>query len=222
VILDHCRKDDNKGRRRELLLDDIKGTGGKAQNADTIIFLERAGTRQLTFRAMSKDFDEPVGILLNVGAKSSTEPKFKYAGELEKLGAQSRKTAEKNQQDTLGALPDGAEWISRADLAKQLQKRPGAKKLGDSTLRRYLTALEREGHVERLIEGRSVQYRRIPLNSDDERNERNILSSFGSISYAAHPPDEQEEIIAIGRGGGGGIEGATRPTTGKNDCAHLL
>jgi RecA-family ATPase len=43
IILDHVRKQQGKRSRKSISIDDIKGTGGKAQNADAIILQEAAG-----------------------------------------------------------------------------------------------------------------------------------------------------------------------------------
>jgi RecA-family ATPase len=58
IILDHIRKSDNGKRRKEISIEDIKGTGGKAQNADTVILLEKSGGK-IKLTATSKDLDSP-------------------------------------------------------------------------------------------------------------------------------------------------------------------
>jgi hypothetical protein len=65
VVIDHIRKQANTGRRRsEVAIDDIKGSGGKAQNADAVILLARTPDRkQLKVQCFGKDFDEPIRIL---------------------------------------------------------------------------------------------------------------------------------------------------------------
>jgi hypothetical protein len=77
IIIDHVRKHPGPGRRAELSIDDIKGTGGKAQNADCVILMQRTpDKKQIKFQCFSKDFEQPVRILINVAPKGSKDPKF--------------------------------------------------------------------------------------------------------------------------------------------------
>src|SRR5262249_23308406 len=55
IVLDHVRKRTNGAKRSELSLDDIKGTGGKPQNADCIVLVERTPDRkQVKLQSFSK------------------------------------------------------------------------------------------------------------------------------------------------------------------------
>ncbi len=72
IVMDHLRKDMNQGKsRRRVTIDEIKGTGGKAQNADTIILLENVGENRMAFHSFSKDWETPVDILLEVSPQDS-------------------------------------------------------------------------------------------------------------------------------------------------------
>ncbi len=86
IVIDHPRKQANvpSRSRRDVTIDDIKGSGGKAQNADAVIRPARTrDRRQLKLQCYSKDFDEPVRILLNVAPRGSNDRQFTFAGELE-------------------------------------------------------------------------------------------------------------------------------------------
>lgn len=132
IVKDHFRKQASGQRRRgEMSIGDIKGTGGKAQNADCVVLMERTADRkQIKLQAFSKDFDEPVRILLDVAPKGSTEPKFSYAGDLEKLGSASREKGEQTRKRITAAMKPN-EWYSSSDLVKVLN-------LGERTVRRHL------------------------------------------------------------------------------------
>jgi hypothetical protein len=85
-VQDHLRKQPSQGRRRQqIAIDDIKGTGGKAQNADCVILLERVkdDRSRLHFQSYSKDFETPVQIELRVAPKGYGEGlKFTWAADL--------------------------------------------------------------------------------------------------------------------------------------------
>jgi DNA-binding transcriptional ArsR family regulator len=150
IIIDHIRKGDNGKRRREISIEDIKGTGGKAQNADTVILLERTSGK-LKFTATSKDLDAPVGFLLDVAPQGSTGEKFTYAGDLEDMiGAQKQKGKE-NRERILQAI--GEQWITREDLEKLVS-------MGRSTVAKHLSKLFDDGLLEKKGTGKAIYYRR--------------------------------------------------------------
>src|SRR5262249_17390626 len=116
IVIDHVRKRANGTKRNELYLDDIKGTGGKPQNADCIILLERTPDRkQIKLQSFSKDSDVNVRILLNVSAKGSGEPKFKFAGDLEAFGVNSKERAGQRRDEALAKIPQDG-WFSCIEL----------------------------------------------------------------------------------------------------------
>src|SRR5262249_25942111 len=135
IVMDHVRKRDGQQKKRNVLtIDDIKGTGGKAQNADCVILMERTLDRkQIRFQSFSKDSDQPVRVLLDIAPKGSPEPKFKYAGDLDQLGAASHSLAQQRRERTLNAIPEG-QWLSCSEIAKLV----GGK---EPTIRRYLKQL---------------------------------------------------------------------------------
>jgi len=146
IVLDHLRKDMNQGRgRRHVTIDDIKGTGGKAQNADVIILLENMGESRMAFHSFSKDWETPVNILVDVSPQDSGDPKFQYAGEV----AEGR-NLEASHQKLLDAIEPGEE-VSSGDLVK----RTGGK---TSTVGRYLTVLTDQGKLIKTGKGKGTRY----------------------------------------------------------------
>lgn len=152
-------RSDVKGKRPEVTIDDLKGTGGKAQNADCVILMERTTDRkQIRFQSFSKDFDNPVRILLNVAPRGSKEPKFTYAGDLDALGQASSKKAEAAKRSILDAMKPG-EWLTKSEIAAAAKVEPkkaqrylsmmAGKELdvtGETANRRYCRPVQNSGH----------------------------------------------------------------------------
>lgn len=144
IVLDHVRKEAG-GRRDALNLDSIKGTGGKVQNADCVILMEKAGPEEVKFQAFSKDFEPPVSILLKVSHKGSgsDQPKFAFASDF----AQRREAkVDRKEQEILKAVTElsvsGDPWISAGAIGEKTGI-PGA------TLRRVLKDLCRQKRLRR-------------------------------------------------------------------------
>jgi len=140
VVLDHVRKTQGKQTRRALTIDDIKGTGGKAQNADCVILIERNKADQLVFRSFSKDWDTPISFLLDVSPQGSRGAKFTFAGDLSDLSTVSKGRSQANQLKVLLAMKPGKRHTN-GELAKTVG-------LSESTVRRHLKTLIDEGKVE--------------------------------------------------------------------------
>jgi len=159
IVLDHVRKRQSGNKRGELVLDDIKGTGAKPQNADCIILVERTPDRkQVKLQSFSKDCDVNVRFLLNVSPKGSSEPKFNYAADLAELGADSKARGEANRQKVRDCFKD-AEKLSRADVIDRT-------KLGKSACYAHLNALVAGGEFKSEGKGKNCKYWRIrPIES---------------------------------------------------------
>jgi hypothetical protein len=116
-ILDHIRKQPGSGRRRgELSIDDVKGSGGKAQNADCVILMERTPDKTaIRFQAFSKDFDQPVRVLVRVAPRGSSGPKFTYLADLDDLGSGAQARGAATRQRILDALTPEV-WTSLTDV----------------------------------------------------------------------------------------------------------
>jgi hypothetical protein len=153
-VIDHVRKQQGGSKRRgDIAIDDIKGTGGKAQNADCVILLERTpDKKQIKLQAFSKDFDHPVRILLDVAPQGSATAKFTYAGDLEQLGKDSHSRKEANLAKVFEAMPL-AVWVSAPELVE-------ATGMTQKTVQRYLRYLADAGRIDEIGEKRWKQYQR--------------------------------------------------------------
>ena len=142
VVIDHLRKQPSGAYRRrgDVGLDDIKGSGGKAQNADTVILLARTPDRRdIRFQCFSKDFDDPARLLLRVAPKGSPDRKFTCIGDLDALGSDARARGAATRQRVLEAMPL-SDWISVPDLATRLG-------LSRSAVIRHVRPLLEDGQV---------------------------------------------------------------------------
>jgi len=128
IVLDHLRKELAQRARRTITIDDIKGTGGKAQNADVVILLESLGDHKMSFRSFSKDWDTPVQILVEVSQQGSGEPKFQYVADLTGGGGKNKK-----RMKVFNAIKPGEKVSNR-----ELVERTG---FSASSVRRYLGEL---------------------------------------------------------------------------------
>jgi AAA domain len=179
IVIDHVRKQSAGARRRsDLTLDDIKGTQGKAANADAVILIERTPTKkQIKFQAFSKDFDRPVRLLLDVAPKGSPGPKFTVAGDLDALGADASQRAPQRRAELLArlrALPPDA-WTSAPDLATAVALSP-------NTVRQYLKDLVSLGAaLDNGCAGRWRRYRATPI-ARSESSARKAIDESEAIS----------------------------------------
>ena len=147
ITLDHFRKQPagtHKGS--SAALDEVKGSGTKLQNCDGVILLEREGKTRLKLWAMNKDFDDQVGILLEVSGIGQGGPKFTYLEDLEAMASSSKEKGEQNRQAVLDSLREGEEISSQV-----LSDRTG---LSVATVRRHLEVLLEKDQVDSHGEGR--------------------------------------------------------------------
>jgi hypothetical protein len=167
VVLDHIRKSgDSRGKRGELSLDDVKGSGAKVQNADVVILLERTpDKKQLKFQAFSKDFDTAVRILLNIAPKGSDQPKFSYASDLDELGSRSSERGAANRLKVLEAMVPGVP-ISVPLLAKETG-------FGRTSVQNHLKRLTTEGKVrDNGADGKFKRYERIATSENGDSGDK--------------------------------------------------
>ncbi len=151
IVLDHVRKRDSKQKRNILAVDDIKGTGSKPQNADCIILAERTADRkQIKLQSFSKDSDQNVRILLDVSPKGSDGPKFKYAGDLEQLGADSKAKGAANRAKVL-AIFGSDDRLSSSQVAEKTG-------LSEATSRTHLRFLVESGQLDSFGKGKATRY----------------------------------------------------------------
>jgi hypothetical protein len=143
VVIDHVRKRPAGGNRAAVTIDDLKGTGGKAQNCDVVILMERTKNRQgITFQSFSKDFDVPVRIELRVAPQGSREEmKFTYVQDLAlPAGREGRGRARLLTDETIMNALSTEQGRSTSTVAKTCG-------VSSATMRRELTRLAKDGKV---------------------------------------------------------------------------
>ena len=120
ITLDHFRKQPAGNHKGSSVgLDEVKGSGTKLQNCDGVILLEREGNNQLKLWAMNKDFDDHIGILLEVSGIGEGGPKFTFIEDLEAMGTSQKEVGEQNRRAVFEAMiPD--EWESCPDIARRV------------------------------------------------------------------------------------------------------
>lgn len=151
VVSDHFRKTPNAKPRKDLDLNDVKGSGGKLQNADVFLLMDRQDGR-LRISGRSKEWDKPIGFLLDIAAQGvkGTE-KFTYAGDLEAFAARSKEKGKATQTAVLQAV--GPEWTKSQDIAKSAG-------ISQRTAQEYLKKLVEAEEVESDGKNRGCLYRR--------------------------------------------------------------
>lgn len=158
-IHDHYRKDGGSGKkRRELDLSSLKGTGGKPQNADSYILMERNGDK-IKVLVSSKDTDHKPRFLLRVSPEGSKEEKFQYIGDLEDSINDMKAKGQANRNLVYEAVENA--WASKKEIAARLK---GA--VSENTVGVHLSALVDEAKIERIGQNRTTRYRK-PTDRDE-------------------------------------------------------
>lgn len=155
-IHDHYRKEGAGSRRKELDLSSLKGTGGKPQNADCFILMERTGNT-IKVLVSSKETDQKPRFLLNVSPKGSKEEKFVYAGDLQQAADDMKAKGQANRNRVFEAI--GLKWMSKTEIKLSTG-------LSSSTVSEHLALLLRDAKIEKIGENRTTRYRR-PSEGDD-------------------------------------------------------
>jgi DNA-binding transcriptional ArsR family regulator len=164
IVIDHVRKRAANARRGGITIDDLKGTGGKAQNCDVVILMERTPNREgIIFQSFAKDFDLPIRVVLRVAPRGSREIKFLYIEDLRSPSSRGLgRPRAVSREDTLAALPLPGDWVSAVDVAGNLKVSP-------STISRSLRSLVAEGHViDNAKKGRWKMYSRTKTSADGD------------------------------------------------------
>ena len=151
-IHDHFRKTMGGKNRGTPNLNDIKGTGGKVQNADAFLLMDRTASR-LRIQGSSKDSDKLIGFYVDIAPQGATDqPKFKYAGTIEELAASARDKKARNIEAVRKALEEAGDWTKCEAIAQKVGLSP-------STVSRHLDKLIEEGVAERRGKGKNTEYR---------------------------------------------------------------
>lgn len=84
IVVDHLRKKSGDTLRtsKQFDLDDVKGSGVKVQNSDTVIHIERESQVSMRLHVRSKDHGM-LNYLLRVSPIGSAEPKFTFLEDLD-------------------------------------------------------------------------------------------------------------------------------------------
>jgi hypothetical protein len=154
IVVDHVRKTLGNSRRRHLIMDDIKGTGGKVHNADSFILMQRTGST-IKLQARSKDAESPVGIELEVKPGAAGLDKFSMVSE---ESAAHRAHSAVTEQLVIEVLVKAGR-SSVPEIAKSLN-------ISESTVRRCVVGLAGNGVLQRNGLGRVTTYE-IAGRSDD-------------------------------------------------------
>ena len=131
---------------------DLKGSIAKYGCADFMLCVSR--TRQagrLQFYAENKDTDNHPQFFIDVSAKGSGQPKFRYAGEVEKLASDMKAIGDANRNRVLSAFKDPEERLSSSVIA-------GRVGLSDATARRHLSDLFKKDKLDAIGEGKARRY----------------------------------------------------------------
>ena len=152
AINDHFRKPPSNKKRTDLDLNDVKGSGGKLQNADVFLLMDRKDGK-LRLSGRSKEWDRPIGFLLDISPQGAQGEKFTYAGDLGQIACDMKRIGQENRLRVLSAF-DFTEWKSRRDVAELIQ-------IGPSTVAKHTKALLKEGSLEQRGKGPKTKYRRL-------------------------------------------------------------
>lgn len=174
--IDHTRKGQHnvykpKGNQMSDI-NDVKGSGNKAANADCLIILDKMGRSHIQFQVWNKDFDDPVMLLLKVSQQGSSEQKFTIVKD---YAAEAGATMVDAKRKEAWALMNG-EWMSSQDLVKKLN-------VSASSVRRIMAGLiqdqlvETNGQLKRWLRyrrvkgkidfGKLLKYEGASLSTDD-------------------------------------------------------
>jgi hypothetical protein len=117
LVLDHLRKNRSRGSKQRVTIADVKGTGGKVQNADAVILLERAGSGELLFSCNSKESDGWVNIRLGVSPQGGKGHKFQFL-DYQYIDLRPSSSRDAKCEKVLNAFAPGEE-LARSALVKR-------------------------------------------------------------------------------------------------------
>ncbi len=156
LLLDHTRKPMNgpkSGRdRQEPNPFDLKGSVAKYGCADFMICLARTEEPgRLQMYCENKDTDERPHFLVDVSPKGSSEPKFRFAGDIERFANDMKAKGDANREKVLEVLTE--RWMTPAEIAE-------ATGLASPTVRQHLARLESAGKAQRDGKNKGTKWRK--------------------------------------------------------------
>ena len=116
-VHDHFRKPDTKNPRRDPDKGDVKGTGGKVQNADCVITMDKAGDR-IRVKVESKENSTVYYFMLEVSPEGSDGEKYTFVGDLEQMAGDMKKIGDANRMKVFEAIPADGSETSRDDICR--------------------------------------------------------------------------------------------------------
>lgn len=174
IVNDHFRKTANSKKRTELDPNDVKGSGGKLQNADVYLLMDQQNG-QLRIAGKSKEWDHKIGFLLDVSPQGAHGvDKFTFAGEFEE-GASDRKLLGKANQQRIFAALQVDVWTRPGDVARIVG-------LSGTTVSNHLATLLGSGRIESRGKSRSIEYRALFGNPENGKSgDRTHRTRFGKV-----------------------------------------
>ena len=159
IVIDHTRKSQQSGQQRGATIDDIKGTGGKAQNADMVILMERRSKDGIKVTCMSKDSADRTAFVLKRATEEGCTPVFSFVGDLKDLVSDSKAAARDREVAILEAMRPGQEYSSSQLI--------GVVGVAPSTLRNTLQKMVGKT-IERTGKNRHTRYQLINQSQANE------------------------------------------------------
>lgn len=178
IVVDHLRKKQGGsfGKSKKFDLDEIKGSGVKVQNSDTVIHIEREAQDTMRLHVRSKDHGI-TNFLLRVSPIGSSEPKFTFLEDLDtkpNIDVLVVEFLEKMNPEI---------WYSLIELS-------GLWGRSNATCRRYISRMATEKQIQTRGTTKTRQYRRIPDSAHDSAhgendNEQDLqISEYKQVNLA--------------------------------------
>ena len=155
LLLDHTRKPQGRDSGRnsqEPNPFDLKGSVAKYGAADFMLCVSR--TKQpgrIQLYCENKDTDLSPHFLVDVSPKDSGQPKFSWAGDVDRLANDMKAVGEGNRQKVYDAI--GASWMTREEIQTQVG-------LSRSAIANHLKSLVAERKIEPSGKNRQSRYRK--------------------------------------------------------------
>jgi hypothetical protein len=150
VVNDHFRKTQTNKKRADFDLNDVKGSGAKLQNSDVFLLMDRRNG-QLRISGKSKEWDRPIGFLLDIVPQGTREiSKFIFAGDLEQFASGSKKRGDITRGKIIEVMR-GIEWVSSREIAFKTG-------LSEPTVRRHLNLMLSDKLIAETGQARLTRY----------------------------------------------------------------
>ena len=152
LMLDHTRKP-AVGQKtvQEPNPFELRGSTAKYGCADFMICVGRTKQHgRLQVYCENKDTDQSPNFLVDVSPKGSSDPKFRWAGDVTQISSDRKAIGDLNRKKVLGAV--GTNWMPSKEIRQKVD-------LSRSTVVDHLSALVGAGLVEEKGDNRNRRYR---------------------------------------------------------------